>query len=477
MNNKEMKLDNKIKKTFPDESINKIHKNYSVFSGKAISSFIRDWLIKKFSYNSGEVDSYALNDFLNKHIPSKDSDIKNKVMTHREDVKILSRFLIEPDIRKDKLKFSIPDLGIKFTEGEIPKYIAIKHNLKTGENWGLITLTYSTPIEKEKQGTIELIDFKPFKPYDIDLQNFIDVRNEYTIEEWVDLIIRAMEYNPTGFESLSQKLLFISRLLVFIEPNLNIIELAPKGTGKSYIFGNLSKYGWTFSGGTVSRAKLFYDIGRNLEGIITKYDFVALDEVQTITFPNKDELKGALKNYLESGNCSVANVRLSSNSGFILLGNIPLDENKKPINKKYFTGLPDFFHESALLDRFNGFLEGWKLPRINQSLLFQGYTLNVEYFSEILHSLRDMSEYSMIVDELSNIPKNADTRDKKSIKKIATAYMKLLFPNIKNPNDIDKELFANYCLEPAKEKRAIIRKQINLIDREFNENIPDITVK
>lgn len=112
-----------------------------------------------------------------------------------------------------------------------------------------------------------------------------------------------MEYNPnsTSFESLDQKLLFLTRLLVFVEPNLNMIELAPKGTGKSYIFNNLSKHGWQISGGKITRAKLFYDMGRNTPGIIPSYEFVSLDEVKTISFDNPEEIQGALKNYMEQG--------------------------------------------------------------------------------------------------------------------------------------------------------------------------------
>ena len=111
----------------------------------------------------------------------------------------------------------------------------------------------------------------------MDIECFMDKRREFTLEEWIDILIRSMEYNPDGFESLSQKLLFLARLLIFVEPNLNMIELAPKGTGKSYTFNNVSKYGWVISGGIVSRAKLLYDVGRSTPGILTCYDFVALE--------------------------------------------------------------------------------------------------------------------------------------------------------------------------------------------------------
>jgi len=470
-------LDIKIKQVFPEESVYKIPKRYNIFSGKNLPSFIKDWLIKKYTDDYGELDSDGLLRFLERHIPQKDSAIKNRLRTHREEVTILTRFIVENDIQYDKLKFAIPDLGIKPNEGRIPDYIAKKNpDLKDGEIWGVITLAYIPPEGKEK-GIIELVNYKPFKPYTVDSEYFKSARKEFSTEEWIDVLISSMEYNPKGFESLQQKLQFLSRLLVFVEPRLNLIELAPKGTGKSYIFSNLSKYGWLISGGVVTRAKLFHDIQRKTNGIITMYDFVAMDEIQTIKFSDPDELKGALKSYLEAGNCTVANVRISSLSGMILLGNIPLSENKLPLNKRYFTSLPDFFKESALLDRFHGFIEGWQLPRIKENLKANGYVLNVEYFSEILHSLREDSSYNAIVSELLDIPKNSDTRDTTAIIKLTTAYLKLLFPHISNVNEINKTEFKNFCLDMAITKRSIIREQIHLIDDEFGKEMPDIKMK
>jgi len=470
-------LDKKIREIFMDESVNKIPERYHVFSGKNLPSFIKDWVTKKFTDSDGILDKEGLLKFLDAHIPQKNSKIKGRLINDGEEVNILARLIVEPDVKTGILKFSIPDMGIKLNEGRVPSYIAKKYpELKGGEVWGVVRLAYTPPQGREK-GIIEFTDYKPFKPYEVDIEYFRDNRKEFTTEEWIDLLIRSMEYNPGSFESLTQKLLFISRLLIFVEPRLNIVELAPKGTGKSYVFGNISKYGWLISGGTVTRAKLFYDVSKNAMGIITIYDFVSMDEIQTIRFSDENELRGALKNYLESGIFTVANVRQTSSAGLILLGNIPLDSNKKPLNRKYFTELPDFFRDSALLDRFHGFIEGWRLPRINESLKVRGYTLNVEYFSEILHSLREISDFASTVGELLDIPRNADTRDTIAIKRLATAYLKLLFPNVKSLNDIDRTDFENFCLKPALEKRGIIRKQINLMDSEFREDLPDIRVK
>ena len=470
-------LDEKIKYSFPEESVLKNAQNYSVFTGKNLPSFIKDYLIKRYTDSSGYLDRNGILLFLEKHIPSKDNDIKNKLRTHREEVTILTRFIVETDLKNDKLLFSIPDLGIKNSEGLIPNHIA-KGNpeLKDGELWGVITLVYQPPCGKDN-GYVELVNYKAFKPYKVDLDYYKDARKNFSTTEWVDLLIRSMEYNPDGFDSLSQKLMFLSRILIFLEPRLNLIELAPKGTGKSYIFGNLSKYGWMISGGKVTRAKLFYDMTKKSMGAITLYDFVTMDEIQTISFSDPDELKAALKSYLESGSTTIANVKLMSQAGFIIMGNISLSSDRRPLKSKYFSELPEVFKESALLDRFHGFIEGWKLPRINENLKIKGWTLNVEYFSEIMHELREKAEYATMISEVLDIPSKADTRDTTAIKRIATAYSKLLYPHITNISDINVDEFKKFCLYPAIEKRHIIRQQIHLIDEEFSEIVPDIRVK
>jgi ATP-dependent Lon protease len=470
-------LDMKIKQVFPQESLLKIKENYSVFEGKNLPSFIKDWLIKKFTDEDDKVDKEELLEFMEKHIPQKGTEkkFKGSLMYDRKPVKILSRVIIEPDIKKGIFRFSIPELGINFHEGKVMEFILDKNpELKGGEVWGILTLQY---IEENTENFIALTDYKPFKPYEIDLEYYKEGRKNFTIEEWIDLLIRSMEYNPNGFDSLEQKLLFISRLLVFVEPRVNMIELAPKGTGKSYIFNNLSKYGWCVSGGRVTRAKMFYDMQKNTPGFITRYDFVAFDEVQTIEFSNDEEMKAALKSYLEMGKFTIGNYSGQSNASFILLGNIRLGRDMTPLNKNYFSELPEAFHESALFDRFHGFIEGWRLPRIREDLKIRGYALNVEYFTEILHNLRDCSEYATITEELLEIPNKADTRDTNAIKRLTTGYLKLLFPHVKSFDDIDRNEFEIFCLKPALEKRAIIRKQLHLMDPEYKEELPDIKIR
>lgn len=472
-------LDKKIHDIFPEESIYKAPIRYNMFAGVNLPSFIKDWLFKRYSDERENIDKEALFSFLEKHIPAKDSDIKSRLMKG-ETIQILVRIIVESDLKSGLFKFAIPDIGIKSNEGRISDYVmrSQKGTLKEGENWGIVTLEYVQPEGREK-GYADLVKFKPFKPYTPDIDYYCEARKRFSINEWIDFIIRCMEYNPESsqFESYTQKLLFISRLLVFCEPNLNMIELAPKGTGKSYIFNNLSKYGWMISGGKVTRAKLFYDMAANKPGIIPNYEFVSMDEIKTIVFGDKEELQGALKGYLENGSFTMGHAKQTSTAGLILLGNIELDNHRMPINKRYFQELPDVFHDTALLDRFHGMIEGWYLPRITEDLKLEGYSLNVEYFSEIMSMQRGISKYASVVTDMLDIPKNADTRDTTAIIRLATAYMKILFPNVKSVGDISKEDFETYCFRPAFEKRKIVRTQLSIADLEYNPKMPDIKVR
>ena len=472
-------LDEKVRQIFPEESIYKQPGGDSKFSGLNLPSFIKDWLIKKFTDVNDQIDAEGLKNFLDKHLPGKNSNIRGRLLQN-ETLTILARIIVEVDIKNGIYKFGLPDLGIRTSEGQISRSVINAFpNLGEGETWGIVTLQYVEKDEEIKTGFVRMVGYQPFKPYNPNFDYYKLARNEFSITEWIDFIIACMEYNPQSesFDSIDTKLLFLSRLLVFVEPNLNLIELAPKGTGKSYIFLNLSKYGWQISGGKITRAKLFYNMATQTPGIISNYDFVSMDEVKTITFENPSELQGALKNYLESGTFTVGKSKQDSSCGLILLGNIDLTSDRKPLNNKYFMELPEVFHDTALIDRFHGFLEGWKLPRLNKGLFFQGYSLNVEYFSEVLSSLRQDPTYMTIADELLVFPSNSDARDTKAIKRLCAGYLKLLFPHIKSSGDISPEDFYNYCFMPSYEKRAIIRKQLSLMDPEFSLTMPNVKVR
>lgn len=474
-------LQQKVRQYFSAMSIYKDPKaTNSIFAGRNLPSFVKDYLLKRYlNISTGEIDTLGLNAFLDKVIPANGGTVKDDILAGKE-VTLLARFSIYIDLVKGEKQFAIPDYGIKQREGIIPDYVYAKHpgELVDGEKWGIVKLCLLPDDDNDKKNHVRMVDFKPFKPYSsVDIEYLREARQHFSNEEWFDVLLSAMEYDPDGFTSMTQKMEFLTRLLIFIEPRLNVIELAPKGTGKSYVFGNLSKYGWLVSGGKVTRAKLFYDKQKQQNGIIKNHDFTVFDEIQTIIFQEPAEIQAALKSYLESGKTTIDNNEFTSECGLMLMGNIPLSANRLPISPNYFDSLPNNFKESALLDRFHSFIEGWKLPRVNDSMIFNGWTINVEYFSEILHTMRIQNSYGLLFDELVEFEAKSDVRDSKAIKRIATAYMKLFFPHWQKVEDVNKEMFDLYCLQPAIYRRGIIKEQYHLIDSEFKARMPEVRLK
>ena len=478
-------LEDKLRECFEDMVVFKDLKKSNFFSALSLPSFLRDWLLRKFQDEEGNYDTEEIADFVHTFIPQKNDwvAIKNRIILGYEHVKFLTKISVDINIKTSEISFSLPEFGLSNKETIIEPRVWEEYQdelVKESEVWGVVELGYRPPDDFAKPkvpGKIALLSFTNFCPYEIDLDYFKDVRGEFTIREWIDVILGAIDYNAAGFDEERQKMVLIRRLLPFVEKRINLIELAPKGTGKSYLFGRISKYGWLSSGGTMSRAKLFYDVSRRTTGLVTGYDYVALDEVQTITFPDVSEMRGALKGYMENnGKFTVGNYDGVGEAGIILLGNIK--QERMDEYDDMFVELPPAFHESALLDRFHGFIKGWDAVRMNDDMKMSGWGLNSEYFCSIMHMLREDVTYRAIVDEIVDVPPKADTRDTEAVKRIATAFLKLLFPNVRTVEDVDPKEFLVYCLRPAIEMRGIIRIQLGIMDTEYKgKDIPDLKLK
>jgi ATP-dependent Lon protease len=475
-------IEEKLKKYFSDTIVFKAPEQSRFFSALSLPSFLRDWLVMRFADESGRVDKEEVSRYINTYVPRKEQWEQLKhTMTHEGlNVKFLARVRVEIDIATREALFSLPDFGFpqRKKEAMVEDRVLMEYKeqlLSSSETWGVVELACFN--EDDGKSRIHMVGFTPFCPYRVDLEYFQEARRYFTIDEWIDVLLMAMDYNPMGFLNKLQKTTMLSRLLPFVEKRMNIIELAPKGTGKSYVFSQISKYGWLVSGGSITRARLFYDINKKSNGLVSYYDYVALDEIQSIVFANPEEVQGALKGYLESGEFRVGDHEGVGSAGFVLLGNI--DSNLMNVDVNMFQQLPLIFHESALLDRFHGFIKGWDIPRVKENMEANGWALNVEYFSEIMHLLRDDIIYRAVVDEVLDVPKSADHRDTEAIKRICTGFLKLFFPNVRDASDIDANEFIEYCLKPAMHMRGVIKKQLAIIDPgDFaGKDIPDITCR
>lgn len=467
-------MEDKLRECFDEMVVYKDLKKSNFFSSLGLPSFLRDWVLRKFEDEEGNYDIRDVMEFISTYLPKRDEwiSIKNRIIYENEHVKILTKISVDIDIKTGEISFSLPNFGLTSKETIIESYVwdRYKSELVNGQEvWGVIELGYRAPDDMEKPkvpGKIKMMSFTGFCPYTADLDFYKDVRNEFTISEWIDVIIGAIDYNAAGYRDEREKMAMLARILPFVEKRLNLLELAPKGTGKSYVFGNVSKYGILTDGGKITRAKMFYDTGRRIPGFVCGNDYVAIDEVKLVTFNDVNEMRSVMQGYMERGKFNIGGYEGESEAGIVLLGNIK-QENMDEY-KSMFDELPSLFQESALVDRIHGFIKGWDIPKMRDDLKVSGWALNSEYFCSVMHMLRDDVSYRDIVNQIVEVSDNAYVRHTEAVKRIATAYLKLLFPNVRTVSDINPYLFKRYCLIPAVKMRHIIWRQLSILDEEYS---------
>jgi ATP-dependent Lon protease len=465
-------VDYKIELTFPDVFVNKALSNKIGLSNRVIPAFVNDWLISRYRTNDGGVDDDAIRRFIARYLPEKkQKESLLYELRNGNSLKILDAYSVKVHPTTGNLILRIPSLDLN---GRVNESIVDNNPLLLmGNIWGSGTLSWLSKKNKPDHYEVVMTDFKPMQASKIDLDYFLKQRLNYDTDEWITLLIRTMGYNEKKYTH-RQKQLMLTRLIPLIEPSVNLLELAPKGTGKSYIFSQLSRHAWLISGGIVTRAQLFYDMTRQQTGIISKFDTVILDEIQTIKLSNEGEILGALKGYLESGEFRVMGFHGSSDAGFVILGNIPIVDGR-PRDKNCFRELPEWLrgqNATALLDRIHGFLPGWELPRIESSSLGRSNALRADYFGEVLHALRTRQHYMAYTKE--HIQSKGDLRDTRAVQRLANGFLKLIFPNLTQliPKD-----FERYCLMPAIELRSNVRQQMAQMDSEFSPKIAHISLR
>jgi len=465
MNNQ---LDTLISQHFPDVSVNK-RLSRQIATGRSIPDFVTDWLVSRYTAD-GIVDKDKITQFLSTYLPEKKQkqEVLNDLVKGVRR-KILDAYSVQVDYKRARLLLEIPCLDV--SDASVPETIVEEHPLLLGGNvWGSGTLIHRPKEDHSREYEITMVDFKPMQTSKVDLQYFIGVRKHFTIREWRDLLIRSIGYNPDVF-TVNEQMNLLTRLCPIIQPRINLIELAPKGTGKSYMFSQLSKYTWLISGGVITRAKLFYDMHRRVAGVITRYDAIVFDEVQTIRLQDEGEIIGALKGYLESGMFHVMQFKGSSDAGIVILANIPLTADLKPKSTDLMQGLPDWLQgpaASALLDRFHGLLPGWEIRKLDKECLCNAMALKADYLSEVMHDFRKRDEYPQFVK--NHTRSSGYIRDINAVEGLAAAFLKLLFPDL-NEVENKPDLFNEYCLEPAKALRARIREQLALYDQEYKPEL------
>jgi len=463
-------LDALISERFPDVCVDKRAAREVGIGERAIPAFVADWLVSRYS-QTGVLDKERIQDFLANHLPDKQQVnlLRNRLL-EGEQVTILDAYSVEVDLQRGRRVLKIPSLDIfdAFVADEI---VESNNLLLVGSVWGGGRLVCRRAPDVPERRQIWMDDFRPMQTSVVDIDYFIDQRNAFSLQQWRELLIQSMGYNSASYTG-QQQTWMLARLTALVQPRLNIVELAPKGTGKSYVFSQLSKYAWLISGGIVTRAQLFYNMATKMPGVITRYDAVILDEVQTIRLSDEGQVLGALKGFLEAGEFRVMGYQGNSEAGFGLLANIPIGADGRPQRRNYFELLPAWLHgpeSTALLDRLHGLIPGWDLPRIRKDCLATGMGLRADYLSEILHALRLRGEYMDYVKQHTRT--SGDLRDIRAVQRLAAGLLRLFFPDL---DTVNPRLFAQHCLEPAKQLRQGVRYQLAEMDEEYKPELAHI---
>lgn len=447
--NKE-ELDNKIRENFSELTIDKaLVRQLKIRDKRTIPSFVEEWLISRFQ-EPGKSNADVYNDitsFMSKHLPAKTEKEKIKYQLQMNDsVVLLDRFDARIDIKNDRKLISIPCLDERNAHVS-HEVLEQNDSLLEGGQWGAGRLAVR---EEGRDKVIELVEFHPMQSGTVRLEQLIHARKEFTTREWIGLLMRTIGYEPSAYTDEQQNNVIL-RLLPLVQNNLNMMELAPKGTGKSFIYSNLSRYVWLNSGGALTQAQLFMNLSTKEVGLIGKYDLLVLDEGQSINFKGADDIHAKFKDFLESGQYSIGQEKVTSECGLIVLANIDLYDGQ-PRQTDYIKNLPEMFHDDALLDRFHGIIPGWKIPRFTTESAAQGYGIKADVFGQFLHQLRLVSHVEFPYGVVP--PLKGDSRDVKAVTRLASALSKLL---LLNPDDADYE---EYVMAPAKDLRQRVRGQL-----------------
>jgi ATP-dependent Lon protease len=439
------------------------------FGARAIPVYVGEWIISQFIEGDDltEGGREEIVKIVTVYLPQKaDKNVILNRLKEQEEVKILDDFRVNVNLAKNTHELSIPVLD---ANSEMIQKGIVDTNpmlLKTGM-WGIGTLRYVPPDGEEvKKGQIWMVDFKPFQSPGVDLGYFKECRKYFSLAEWIDLLVSSCQFNPE-IHTISQKMLLLSRILPLVQPRVNLSELAPKGTGKSFVFDNISRYAAVIPGGRLLAAALFYNSATKQLGLIPKYDVVVVDEVQKIHTDNVGEAMSGLKMYLESGRYRRATGDMgTSEAGFVMLGNITMGPDRRPLYETdgIFKELPSALQESAFVDRIHGLLEGWFMPRITKNTPSKSLGFKGDFFSEVLHELRGDLQYADYVSHSMRLPECDDMRDNKAIARLAEGFLKLLFPDLK----VSEDEFIEYCVNPSVRMRQQIRDELAKLDQEYN---------
>jgi ATP-dependent Lon protease len=332
--------------------------------------------------------------------------------------------------------------------------IRLHDRLLMGGIWAEITISYDdTFLFKGINRPFVITKLKPIQLSNRDLTPYLEARKQLTWDEWANLLLRSLGYEPTNpYFTRRRKLLYLSRLIPLVEKNFNLVELGPRGTGKSFVFQQISPYCHLVSGGQTTVAQMFVNLGTGQKGLVCLWDTVAFDEASGIRFQDKNGIN-IMKGYMEDGLFSRGRDIIAAEGSMAFLGNIDGDIETINRTSHLFYSMPKEL-DTAFYDRIHQYLPGWELDKTRDEYYTERFGLVTDYLAEVIRELRKQS-YTDLPERHFRFGNHLSGRDQKGVRKIVSGLIKLLNPH----GEVSREELEEY-MTFGMEMRRRVKEQL-----------------
>ncbi len=447
-------LDDKINEHFQGLVVRK--DLVKTVKGNAIvPSYVLEYLLGQYcatnDENSIESGIKTVKEILEKHyVHRNEANLIKSNIREKGRYSIIDKVIVSLNDKNDTYEASFSNLGIKKVLVDTNTIKNHPKLLVTGV-WCISEITYDHTDDNRVIPWI-LDSIKPIQLSQFNFDEYLEARHHFSKDEWVDLLIQSMGLNPEMFGN-RHKMLQLLRLVPFVERNFNLIELGPKGTGKSHIFSEFSPHGMLISGGEVTVPKLFVNNNSGKLGLVGYWDIIAFDEFAGKQKKIDKSLVDILKNYLANKSFSRGVETLGAEASMAFIGNTKHNVPYMLKHTDLFEELPDKYHDPAFLDRLHAFLPGWEVDILRGEMFSDGYGFVVDYIAEILRHQRNQ-DFSNKYNGHFVLSPDIATRDRDAINKTFSGLMKILYPTGEQTADEIEEVlrFSIECRKRVKDQ-------------------------
>ena len=368
---------------------------------------------------------------------------------------IIDVVTVNLNYKKDIYEATFSNLGIK----EIPiapEFPQRYERLLGGNLWCMVNLEYEFDEADYSRNPIKIRNLQPIQLPNIDLDEILINRRNFTKDEWIDILLRSCGMEPTQFDN-RVKWLLIARLIPLVENNFNLCELGPRGTGKSHIYKEISPNSILVSGGQTTVANLFYNMNTKQIGLVGMWDCVAFDEVAGIKFKDQDGI-AIMKDFMASGSFSRGKEEKNANASMVFVGNINQSVESLLKTSSLFDPFPsEMGTDTAFFDRMHCYIPGWEIPKYRPEFFTDDFGFITDYLSEFFREMRKRS-FSDAYQEYFRLGRDLNQRDTIAVNRMVSGLVKLVYPD----GNFDKEDIRE-ILKLALESRRRVKEQLKKI--------------